>query len=297
MSPETIRAAGAVVWRRLSDELLQIALIHRPRYDDWSFPKGKAEEGESDISCAYREVLEETGYETIFGPELGSIQYKVDGVEKKVKYWSAQAIGNASKIMDELEVDQLIWVTLEDAYLKLTLDSDRKILKNFESFGADTNPLILLRHAKAVAREEWESDDGDRPLAHIGQIQAKRFLATMVPFAITEIYTSDAVRCYESIEQIARSLSINPVFSPSLSEYAFAKDKKSWNKLIQDILENQSTSLVCSHNPVIPEIVKKLIGKKNFKELDHDLLPGEAWILHHKDAEVVAIDWLSAPTV
>lgn len=297
MDQEFIRAAGAVLWRRLSDELLQIALIHRPRYDDWSFPKGKAEEGESDINCAYREVLEETGYETLFGPELADIKYEVDGVTKVVKYWSAQAIGNPSHIMDSDEVDQLIWVTLEDAKNKLTLESDRKILENFSRFGADTYPLILLRHAKAIAREEWESDDGDRPLAHVGQMQAKRFLSKLLPFAIGEIYTSDAVRCYESIEPIARSLSLNPIFSPSLSEYAFNKDKKSWNQLIADILENDSSTLVCSHNPVIPEIVKKLIGKKNFKELDHELLPGEAWVLHHKEGEVIAIDWIAAPAV
>jgi phosphohistidine phosphatase SixA/8-oxo-dGTP pyrophosphatase MutT (NUDIX family) len=293
---EIIRAAGAVLWRRLSDELIQIALIHRPRYNDWSFPKGKAEEGELDIACAYREVLEETGYETIFGPELGEIRYEVDGATKKVKYWSAQAIGNPSNIMDSNEVDQLIWVTLDDAKNKLSMDSDKEILKNFESFGSDSFPLILLRHAKAVAREEWDSDDGDRPLAHTGQIQAKRFLPGFLPFAISEIYTSDAVRCYESIEPIARSLTINPIFSPTLSEYEFHKDKKAWSALIKEILENDSTALVCSHNPVIPEIVKKLIGKKNFKELNHELLPGEAWVLHHRDGEIIAIDWIPAPT-
>lgn len=297
MNQEIIRAAGAVLWRRLSDELLQIALIHGPRYDDWSFPKGKAEEGELDIACAYREVLEETGYETLFGPELGEIQYEVEGALKKVKYWSAQAIGNPTKILDEDEVDQLIWVTLEDAAGKLTLESDKKLLKSFESYGADSYPLILLRHAKAIAREEWESDDGDRPLAHIGQVQAKRFLSGFLPFAISEIYTSDAVRCYESIEPIARSLTINPVFSPSLSEYEFHKDKKAWSSSIKEILESDSSTLVCSHNPVIPEIVKKYIGKKNFKELDHELLPGEAWVLHHRDGEIIAIDWIPAPIV
>jgi len=294
---ELIRAAGAVLWRRLSDELLQIALIHRPRYNDWSFPKGKAEENESDISCAYREVLEETGYVSQFGPELGNVNYEVDGKKKVVKYWAAQAIGNPIHPIDLGEVDQLIWVTLDDAKKKLTLESDQKILESFQSFGSDSYPLILLRHAKAISREEWQSDDGDRPLAHIGQMQAKRFLSKIHPYEIKEIYTSDAVRCYESIEPIARALSINPVFSPALSEYSFIKDKKSWHQSITEIMENEIATLVCSHNPVIPEIVKKLIGKKNFNELNHELLPGEAWILHHKDGEVVAIDWVSAPTI
>ena len=297
MEHELIRAAGAVLWRRLSDELLQIALIHRPRYNDWSFPKGKAEENESDISCAYREVLEETGYVSQFGPELGSVNYEVDGKKKVVKYWAAQAIGNPIHPIDLGEVDQLIWVNLDDAKKKLTLESDQKILESFQSFGSDSYPLILLRHAKAISREEWQSDDGDRPLAHIGQMQAKRFLSKIHPYEIKEIYTSDAVRCYESIEPIARALSINPVFSPALSEYSFIKDKKSWHQSITEIMENEIATLVCSHNPVIPEIVKKLIGKKNFNELNHELLPGEAWILHHKDGEVVAIDWVSAPTI
>ena len=297
MEHELIRAAGAVLWRRLSDELLQIALIHRPRYNDWSFPKGKAEENESDISCAYREVLEETGYVSQFGPELGNVNYEVDGKKKVVKYWAAQAIGNPIHPIDLGEVDQLIWVTLDDAKKKLTLESDQKILESFQSFGSDSYPLILLRHAKAISREEWQSDDGDRPLAHIGQLQAKRFLSKIHPYEIKEIYTSDAVRCYESIEPIARALSINPVFSPALSEYSFIKDKKSWYQSITEIMENEIATLVCSHNPVIPEIVKKLIGKKNFNELNHELLPGEAWILHHKDGEVVAIDWVSAPTI
>ena len=118
-----------------------------------------------------------------------------------------------------------------------------------------------------------------------------------MPFGIEEIHTSDAVRCYESIEQLARSLSINPIFSPQLSEYSFQKDPKSWKTTISDIIENEITTLVCSHNPVIPEIVKHLIGKKSLKKLDHDLLPGEAWILHLKDAEVIAIDWVPAPII
>lgn len=297
MTQEIIQAAGAVLWRRLSDDLLQIALIHRPRYNDWSFPKGKQEEGETAITCAYREVLEETGYESLFGPDLGEIHYDVEGVRKRVRYWAAEAIGNPISVLDIKEVDQLIWVTLEDAKSKLTSDSDRIILENFRLFGADTHPLILLRHAKAISREDWDSDDGDRPLAQSGQLQSKRFHSQFLPFGIEEIHTSDAVRCYESIEQLARSLSINPIFSPQLSEYSFQKDPKSWKTTISDIIENEITTLVCSHNPVIPEIVKHLIGKKSLKKLDHDLLPGEAWILHLKDAEVIAIDWVPAPII
>ena len=292
-----IQAAGAVLWRRLSDDLLQVALIHRPRYDDWSFPKGKVESGEAEISCAHREVLEETGYDSAFGPELCKVQYEVGENIKTVRYWSAEAIGEAAAVHDTEEVDQLIWVTISDAYTKLSRKGDQEVLKNFEKFGADTTPLILLRHGKAIAREEWEGDDGDRPLAQLGQQQSKRMHAIYQPFAVTEIHSSDAVRCYETVSPIARAMSLNLVYWTELSEYAFEKDKKAAINIVNDIIESQARAIVCGHNPVIPGIVAKYIGKKNFKELDHGLLPGEAWILHHRDGEIVAIDWMQAPVI
>jgi len=292
---QVIRAAGAVLWRRLSDDLVQIALIHRPRYDDWSFPKGKVEAGESEIGCAFREVLEETGFETIFGPELCTIEYQVEEKNKTVRYWSAQAIGEAKGVMDTQEVDQLIWVTISDAYEKLSRKDDKAVLKNFEKFGIDTTPLVLLRHGKAVAREEWEGDDGDRPLAQVGQLQSMRMLTKYLPFGITEIHTSDAVRCYETVAPMARSLSLDMIYWGELSEYAYEKDKKAAINVVNDIIESEAHAIVCGHNPVIPGIVAKFIGKKNFKELDHGLMPGEAFILHHRDGEVIAIDWMPAP--
>lgn len=292
-----IQAAGAVLWRRLSEDLLQVALIHRPRYDDWSFPKGKVEAGEAEISCAHREVLEETGFDAVFGPELCKVQYEVGEDLKTVRYWSAQAIGEPSAVHDTEEVDQLIWVTVSDAYTKLSRKGDQEVLKNFEKFGADTTPLILLRHGKAIAREEWEGDDGDRPLAQLGQQQAKRMHAIYLPFAVSEIHSSDAVRCYETVSPMARTMSLNLVYWSELSEYAFEKDKKAAINVVNDIIESEARAIVCGHNPVIPGIVAKFIGKKNFKELDHGLLPGEAWILHHRDGEIVAIDWVQAPAV
>ena len=144
MESRVIQAAGAVLWRRLSDELIQVALIHRPRYDDWSFPKGKAETGESEISCAFREVLEETGYETVFGPELCKVEYLVGDTTKTVRYWSAKAVGEAKGVMDPEEVDQLIWVTIADAYEKVSREGDKEVLKNFEKLSNDKNQSQLF---------------------------------------------------------------------------------------------------------------------------------------------------------
>ncbi len=92
LSPEeqqpVVRAAGGVVWRRSGPDL-EVLLIHRPRYDDWSLPKGKAESGEDDVDTAAREVAEETGLVCVLGPELARIRYTDrNGRPKVVRYWS-----------------------------------------------------------------------------------------------------------------------------------------------------------------------------------------------------------------
>ena len=163
---------------RVIEVEIEIGLIHRPRYDDWSFPKGKIEFGESFLAAAHREVLEETGYAAKFGPLIAEIQYLAEGVPKRVKYWAAQAISAAKPITDLQEVDEFEWHSLKSAKAKLTHEEDRKVLKLFKEIspGIDQNStLILLRHAKALKRVEWIGDDGDRPLDNRGQIQSEKF--------------------------------------------------------------------------------------------------------------------------
>ena len=291
----TIYAAGAVLWRLSKGKKVEIALIHRPRYDDWSLPKGKLDANETMIGCAHREVMEETGYSAVFGPELGFATYHVEGSTKHVKYWSAQAIGEPTGKPDPLEVDEILWLTPSQARKKLTLEDDQSIVDFFLEFGTGTTPLVLLRHAKALKREDWDGDDDDRPLANIGQIQAKRLLSTYLPYAIEEVHSSDAIRCIETVEPMTRSLSMNPIFSSDLSEYRFAKDKEAALDYAQDLMQRGKSAIICSHNPILPKLLKKLIGKKNFKELAQELNPGEAWVLHHRDGEIIAVDWVEAP--
>jgi len=290
-----IYAAGAVLWRFDTENKIEIGLIHRPRYDDWSLPKGKLDPNETMIGCAYREVVEETGYSAVFGPELGHATYVVDGVNKLVKYWSAQAVGAATGKPNPQEVDQMMWLSPQDARQKLTLDDDRSIIDFFLDFGVGTKPLVLLRHAKAVKREDWDGDDGDRPLANLGQIQAKRLLSMYLPYGIEVIHSSDAVRCIETIEPLVRSLDMHPIFSTDLSEYKFAKDKEAALDYAQDLMNRGESAIICSHNPILPKVLQKLIGKKNFKKIGPDLKPAEAWVLHHRDGEIIAVDWVSAP--
>jgi len=292
-----IQAAGAVLWRKSSESDLEIAVIHRPRYDDWSLPKGKVENNESHIATAYREVLEETGYTSTFGPEIGVVIYKLEGAPKEVRYWAAQASNIQEGSPNPEEVDKLEWLSPKDAKERLTNKDDRKIVDYFLEFGTDTFPIILLRHAKALKRTEWSGDDGDRPLEHKGQLQAKRLLPIYLSYGVKEVHTSDALRCTETVEPMTRALEMTPIFSADLSEYGYEKDKDVSLDYIQDLMDRGIPSIVCSHNPIIPKLVKKLVGKKYFKSMDRELEPAQAIILHCRAGEVIACDWIDEPTI
>lgn len=289
-----IQAAGAIVWRRNESDAIEIALVHRPKYDDWSIPKGKVEGEESLIACAYREVVEETGFAVRFGQSIGTVHYEVNGLRKTVTYWSARLLGEQGKPNPE-EVDAVRWMSCEEAKEQLGRDSDRQIVETFQSIEPDTKPLILLRHAKAIERQEWAGEDTDRPLSSLGERQAKRMLTNFLPFAVEEIHSSSAVRCYESITPLARGLNVDFFFTDSLTEEVFHKNNERPFKYVQRLLVNDFTTLVCSHNPILPSIVSAFVDKFGVEVPSTKLEPGDAWVAHHVEREVVAIDFLPAP--
>jgi len=292
-----IVAAGGVVWRRDLDGEVEVLLVHRPRYDDWSLPKGKLEEGEALISCAYREVLEETGLSIKLGPYVGSVEYFVPDGLKHVAYWSASLIEDNSSFHPNDEVDQIIWLDLESAVLKATRDSDKSILERFGVTPYDSSALIMLRHGKALERAEWQGEDEDRPLQLVGQLQAKRMLSLYQVFGLEEIHTSDAVRCLDTVAQMAKSLKLTPVITNTVSEYTYKKSKEKAIEYAKELIKRNKQVILCSHNPVLPRMMEKLTKKINFDYPDNKLLPGEAWVLFHNKKEVLQIDRVAAPSV
>lgn len=289
-----IVAAGAVIWRRNADDAVEIALIHRVKYNDWSLPKGKLEENESLISCAYREVLEETGLTVRFGPRIGEVSYQVGNQPKSVTYWSAKLISEGG-IPDPLEVDEVRWMLIDQALEFLTRILDKEIVRKFTEIDLDTKPLVLLRHAQAIDRQDWAGEDTDRPLSSIGERQAKRMLSVMQPYAIEEMHSSSAVRCYETITPMARSLGADFFFTDSLSEDVYRKDRERPIKYIHRLLVNNYPVLVCSHNPILPEAISSFVDKFGVEVSETKLEPGDAWVAHHIDREVVSVEFLPGP--
>jgi len=296
MTP-TVIAAGGVVWRKNSEDQTEVLLVHRPRYDDWSLPKGKVEDGEALIACAYRELMEETGLNIKLGPFIGSVEYFVADGLKHVAYWSASILGENEPFHPNEEVDDVLWLTLDAALIKATRESDKDILKRFADVPYDSSALIMLRHAKALDRSEWLSEDDDRPLQNIGQLQAKRMLSLYQAFGVQEIHTSDAVRCLDTVIAMAQALDIIPMIKEDLSEYTYKKNKDKAIDYAKDLIKKNKQVLLCSHNPVLPRMMEKLTKKIDFDYPDNKLQPGEAWILHHNKKEVLQIDRMDAPAV
>lgn len=140
----SIRAAGAVLWRAV-EGVIEVGLIHRPRYDDWSLPKGKLDRGETEAQAAMRELEEETGHAGLLGAYLGVVEYIVvrKGTEhpKTVHYWEVEA--RAGTFAPSDEVDALRWLSIGDAGPLLTQERDRGVLDQF----AD---VVRLRAAEVV---------------------------------------------------------------------------------------------------------------------------------------------------
>ncbi len=127
--PIEVLAAGGAVWRRRVDGAVEVLVVHRPRYDDWSLPKGKCDEGEGFLDCARREVFEETGLTCEVGSDLVDVYYDDHkGRSKVVRYWAMEAVAGTFRPNDE--VDEVRWLSFPEAVAVLTYAHDRPVLRS-----------------------------------------------------------------------------------------------------------------------------------------------------------------------
>jgi 8-oxo-dGTP diphosphatase len=185
---------------------MEVLLVHRPRYDDWTFPKGKALDGEPDDENAVREVEEETGLRGTLGVELPSSTYPDNrGRQKLVRYWTMRP--ESGSFSADREVDEVLWLREAEAARTLTYDRDREVLE------AVPPPLLVHRHAWAGEKGTWDGDDARRPLDERGRRQAEALVGLFEPFRIDRIVSSPFVRCVQSVEPLgkARGLEVDTV--------------------------------------------------------------------------------------
>ena len=218
-----IRAAGGVVWRRVDgidgESGVEVAVIHRPRYDDWSLPKGKVSAGESDLEGAVREVLEETGFHVRVGRGLGETRYVKSGGggmrPKVVRWWAMQA--EEGTFSATREVDELRWLSLAEAADQVSRDTDREVLERFARGAAPTRTVLLVRHGIGRERLGLEpATTGDRPLDECGIEQADELVRLLSRYEVGSILSADILRCTASVQPLADALGLEVQPEPLL---------------------------------------------------------------------------------
>ncbi len=248
--PQGVRAAGAVLWRRACGRV-EVAVVHRPRYDDWSLPKGKINPGEHPLAAAAREVREETGHAVALGRPLGRQRYVVADaagqvVPKVVHYWAGRALDGEHE--PGTEVDALAWLDPGEAVARLSYPRDRELLAAFTGAEVDTVPVVLLRHAHAVGRSGWDGVDDDRPLTPRGRAQSVALVAVLAALGPLRVLSSPARRCLETLTPYAESSASPAHLEPRLSREAGAGQAPS--EVAVEALRAAATgvgTLLCTH--------------------------------------------------
>jgi 8-oxo-dGTP pyrophosphatase MutT (NUDIX family)/broad specificity phosphatase PhoE len=292
-----VLAAGAVLWRP-APEGVEIALVHRPKYDDWSFPKGKLDAGETMPFAAVREVAEETGQSSRLGPLIGDVRYSVPDGGKLVRYWAAEARGGG--FTPGAETDELRWVDVAGAAEVLSYSHDVEILERFAKIGPPDSVITLVRHAKAGSRSAWDGDDALRPLSGSGQEQARQLDALLGLFGPDRVVTAPPVRCRDTVVPIAGRLGLPIVDEPLLSETVYLADPAAGLARLRELARAEGVTIVCSQGGVIPDLLGALAADAALPGVDPADVPakkGSTWVLTFgPDATLRAADYYEHPT-
>jgi 8-oxo-dGTP diphosphatase len=250
-----VRAAGGLVVKKTKKGNLKFLVAHRPSYDDWSLPKGKAENGESPLQTAVREVLEETGYKCRVVGSLGTTRHRVDGGVKEVHWFAMRPLPASPGFKKNAEVDRIRWVSAKQAGTVLDYANDLSVLDRVELRGlTETGTLRLLRHAAAGDRSKWDGDDVKRPLTKKGNRQADQIALALADADIDRIVTSPYKRCVQTVEPIAKITGASIETSSALSEEA---DIDEAYQLVDSCVGYNA--VICSHGDVIPAVINRMM--------------------------------------
>jgi 8-oxo-dGTP diphosphatase len=280
-------SAGAVVLGPGGNVLL----VHRPKYDDWSFPKGKLDRGEHATVAAVREVEEETGVRIRLGVPLSNQHYPIRAGTKLVHYWVGRPVGDGdvSDYQPNSEIDEVAWFPIDKARRRLTYRFDVDTLEEALQQARKTRTLVVLRHTQARSRKAWRRDDRERPLLATGKVEAKRLVPILATYDLQRLVSSSSARCVQTLEPYAaasgRKLRTTDVLSEEDST------KKSVRELVTDLVDELHDRpaaagglVLCTHRPVLPWVFDTA-GIE-----DPGLAPGELVVLHLRKHQIVATE-------
>lgn len=250
-----IQAAGGLVFRVSSKGKLKILVAHRPQYDDWGLPKGKADKGEKAEQTALREVLEETGYHCRIVAPLGTTRYRIDGGVKEVNWFAMRPLPSSPGFQRNKEVDEIRWISRKKAASFLDYENDRSLvatpgLKRISRTGT----LFLLRHGISRGRENWKGIDAVRPLTKKGRREAEAVAIYLAEKGIERIYSSPYTRCVQTVEPLAEMIGAKVVEHDALAE---GPDVDAAYNLVDELVGYNA--VLCSHGDVIPAVINRMM--------------------------------------
>ena len=279
------QAAGGVVWRE-GPAGIELLLVHRPRYDDWTFPKGKLEQGESLVECARREVREEAGVRPLIGRYLGDISYmKQKDRRKVVHYWAMQA--DEVDFAPSSEVDRIRWVHEASLADHVSYPTERTLTEGLvEDWRGPADRILLVRHADAGKRDRGPHPDSARPLSKRGRAEAVGLIEGLEGFPIDAVLTSYAARCLQTVVPLATARKRVPQLSIELWEESSRAEVRA---LLAD--RPTGTVLLCSHRPIVGTILRAVLGESD----QYVLEKGSTWVLDFADGDLVTANYLPPP--
>ena len=286
----SIRAAGVVVLDSPAEATERRFLaVHRPHRHDWSLPKGKVDPGETTPCTAVRECDEETGYRVVLGARLPSTHYVSGDAHKSVDYWVGHVRADEGFAPDE-EVDEIRWVPVSEASAFLTSSDDAAIVR-LATGAPSTTPLIILRHAKAIRRGDFDGgDDADRPLSGRGRGEAKTLVNILDAYGIERVYSSPFKRCISTVSRFAKTIDTKIHLEPALGESGHESDPEATAARVRELLDSPAPTVLCTHRPVLPTVISSLGRSLGLTETaihddlswDSRLAPGAMIVVHRE---------------
>lgn len=265
MTETAVYAAGGVVWRLVEGRLM-VLVIHRTAYVDVTLPKGKVDPGETLAQTAAREIHEETGIQVSLGVPVGVSRYRMPNKRQKiVHYWAAEATEaaiRASAFVPNKEIAALEWLSIKKARKRLSYPVDVEILEHFATLVEDgvlhTFPIIALRHAKALPREEWTKADAARPLTPRGKRESESIVGPLQTFGPQRIVSSPAARCVKTVTPLSKKIGRRIELAESIGQDAWEEGTSDLRTVMGRLVRDRRPAVVCSHGPVLPGILSEL---------------------------------------